>query len=523
MGRSEAAQGHDATVRNTYVIMACTFASRILGIVRVSAVSAIFGASGTADIINFTFNIPNNFRKLLAEGALSNAYIPVLSKALSEDEESGGHEAPLLVRNMIGLQAVILIPVIIGVLLFGEQIIAAISGFTDPEALRLSGRLLGYFSIYLLLISVIAVISSTLHCRSAFTVAAVAPLTFSVAVIGALLLFGRGGNPYVFAAGVVIGGILHLLILQPAFRREGFSILPGFSRRSPYLRQVLTYWLPVMVTSSIAIINQQVAYFLASGLQEGSVTAFSNSIIFWQLPYGLFFSAIATVYFPKMSRAFHRHSYDELKQEMVGGLKHLMVFIIPSIGLLLISSGEFVSAILYRGAYTLENTLLTAKTVRMFAVGLYSVAGYNFLLKFFYSIGSYRVTLISSVIVAALDIAASVAAVAAGLDVSFLALANSLSFTVGIIYLIVYIQLKTAYRLELLPIVGRFVKITLLCLPAVAASRVLPLALGSWVGNGSSLGSMLLTTANSLVFGVVVLLSYRIGKIEISWRRRRRQ
>ncbi len=522
MGKNREAKQKDYTERNTYVIMISTLISRILGIVRISIISMIFGASGTADVINFTFNIPNNLRKLLAEGALSSAYIPVLSKSLLNDAKTNENNSQLLVQNMLGLQLMILIPLILGVFLFDEQIIRAISSFSDPSQIDLSSDMLTYFSIYLLFISLAAVISATLHCKSVFIITAFAPLSFSIAVIGTLLFFGRDQDPLSFVVGVLIGGLLQLIILVPAFKREGFIVLPTLRDRSPHMRQVLKYWLPVMITSSIAIINQQVAYFLASGLPQGSVTSFSNAIIFWQLPYGLFFNAIATVYFPKMSRDFYKDDMTSLESHMHKGLNQLMLFIIPSMFILLLLSDEFVAAILLRGQYTLENTYLTGKVVRMYTYGLLSLSCYNFLLRFFYSIGQYKVTLISSIIVACSDILLSVIYVGAGYDVSYLALANSISFTLGVVFLLLHIRFKTSFNMHLQKSFKSLTFIVLLCIPAVFLSFLFKSYMGIPISSSGSIKGITITLINSGLFGVIILLFYRIGNVDITWIQKKR-
>ena len=104
------AQNHRRSALSTVLVMICTFLSRILGFVKASAIGAVFGAGGQADVIHLIFNIPNNMRKLLAEGALSTAFIPELSREITADPDGKG--AKNLARSILGLQLVIILPIL---------------------------------------------------------------------------------------------------------------------------------------------------------------------------------------------------------------------------------------------------------------------------------------------------------------------------------------------------------------------------------------------------------------------------
>ena len=129
------------TASNSVTIMVCTMISRLLGIVKARAIATVFGATGVADIINFTFNIPNNFRKLFAEGALSSAYIPVFTSLIAEEKGRQGKSAMLLSR-MQAFQLLFMIPLILHTWIWKEDIIRFLSDFSDSDKILLSGRLL---------------------------------------------------------------------------------------------------------------------------------------------------------------------------------------------------------------------------------------------------------------------------------------------------------------------------------------------------------------------------------------------
>ncbi|MFW6274799.1 MAG: lipid II flippase MurJ, partial [Spirochaetota bacterium] len=159
----------------TFIVMSSTFVSRILGFLRTAAITAIFGATGKADIINVTFAIPNNLRKLLAEGALSSAFIPVLSEAIIAEGKEASRSRQL-VRHLIGFQLLIIIPLCIVSVVFAEPLIQfVLTQFKDAEQLALSTKLFRFFINYLLFISVSAVLIGVLNSHGRFFIPSITP------------------------------------------------------------------------------------------------------------------------------------------------------------------------------------------------------------------------------------------------------------------------------------------------------------------------------------------------------------
>ncbi|NLA93422.1 MAG: murein biosynthesis integral membrane protein MurJ, partial [Spirochaetales bacterium] len=147
--------------KNSIVVMIFTFISRVVGIFKARVIATVFGATVVGDLLNFTFNIPNNFRKLFAEGALSSAYIPRFSALIAEDES--GERSKGLLKVMNAFQLLIALLLIGGVLLFGSQFIRLISDYSDPSLVNLAAKLLFFFTIFLAAISFAALWSGVLQ------------------------------------------------------------------------------------------------------------------------------------------------------------------------------------------------------------------------------------------------------------------------------------------------------------------------------------------------------------------------
>ncbi|MFP4153792.1 MAG: murein biosynthesis integral membrane protein MurJ, partial [Alkalispirochaeta sp.] len=419
------------TVRSTAVVMISTLVSRLLGFVRIAVIGAIFGASGSADVLNVVFNIPNNLRKLLAEGALSSAFIPALSR--SHVEDASGTTAKGLVRRLIGFQLVILVPIITISMLAPQLIVDVILDFPEEERQLLAAQLFRWFILYLLLISIAAVLMGTLNAHGQFLVPAVSPLWFSVAVIGSILLLHRYLGVYSMVVGVLLGGTGQLTMQIPSIIARGYSLVPSLELRDPVFRRVLRQWIPVVSTASVFTINQQIALFFASGLADGSSSAMTNAIVFWQLPFGIFAASITTVLFPAMSRRHAAGNTEELARDIENGVRSILMLLLPAGVGLMVLGHEMIAVALQRGAFTLAATRETARVLAYYSVGLFSVGAFTFLQRVSYACDDYRTPLRAAIITVVIDVVLSLWLKETVLGVAGLALANTIAFTAGLV------------------------------------------------------------------------------------------
>jgi putative peptidoglycan lipid II flippase len=430
---TEQAQGLRRSTAVTVMVMVCTMLSRILGFLRIAVIGAIFGASGTADVWNAVFTMPNNLRKLMAEGALSSAFIPALSTSLVTD--GGAEEARGLTRRIVTLQLLILLPLVAASVALARPLMHVLLSFPDPGKMELSARLFRWTFPYLVLISVSAVIMGVLNSHNVFVLPALTPILFSVFVIGATLLLYRRLGIYSMVVGVLAGGAAQLLIQLPAYLRRGYDLRLDFRLRYPAFIRVMRAWGPVLASASIFALTEQVAILFASGLRDGSTSALSYALVFFQLPFGIFSISIVTVLFPRMSRQAARGDRAGLVDSVSYGLRFIMVLLVPA-GLLYILMGrEIIAVAMQRQAFTAADTLRTSQVLAAYSVGLFSLGGFTFLQRFFYSSGDYRTPLLGASIVSAIDIALSLWLKQTALRVSGLAVANSAAFTVGIVFL----------------------------------------------------------------------------------------
>jgi putative peptidoglycan lipid II flippase len=422
----------------TVLVMACTLLSRLLGFARIAVIGALFGASGTADVWNAVFTIPNNLRKLMAEGALSSAFIPSLSASLVEDRS--GAEARLITRKVITLQLVILVPLVALCALFSRQVVGVLLAFPEAAKMELSVQLFRWVFAYLLFISVSAVLMAVLNSHGVFVIPALTPVLFSVCVIAATLAFYRWLGIFSMVVGVLSGGIAQILSQLPRFLKLGYDFKPDFLFRHERFRKVLKAWLPVLGSAAIFAVTQQVAVLLASGLEDGSTSALSYALVFFQLPFGIFSISIITVLFPRMSRQAARGDKGGLTQTVSYGLRYIMLLLVPAAVVYILVGEQIITVALERGAFTAAGSVRTSRVLAGYSLGLFSLGGFTFLQRFFYSNHDFKKPLIAAVVVSVSDIALSLWLKETRLRVTGLAVANSIAFTGGLFLLLLWVR-----------------------------------------------------------------------------------
>ena len=496
----------------TALVMACTLLSRLLGFARIAVIGALFGASGIADVWNAVFTIPNNLRKLMAEGALSSAFIPSLSASLVGDH--GGSEARQVTRKVISLQIAILVPLVLICALFARHIVGVLLAFPDPEKMQLSVSLFRWIFTYLLFISLSAVLMAVLNSHGIFVIPALSPVLFSVCVISATLIFFRWFGIYSMVIGVLSGGIAQIICQLPRFLKLGYDFKPDFAFRHGRFRGVLKAWLPVLVSAAIFAITQQVAVLLASGLEDGSTSALSYALVFFQLPFGIFSISIITVLFPRMSRQAARKDSEGLSETVSYGLRYIMLLLIPAAIVYILMGEQIIAVALQRRAFTALGTLRTSRVLAGYSLGLFSLGGFTFLQRFFYSSQDFKKPLIAAVVVSVCDILLSLWLRRTSLRVTGLAVANSIAFTGGFVLLLIWTR-KTLGRFNTGAIVRTAGRMTAALLPFIGFILIYNrLSRTVWTP-GSSLANLALLVAEAVAAAGILLGMYHLLGVEI--------
>jgi putative peptidoglycan lipid II flippase len=486
------------------VVMACTATSRLFGYLKVALIGALFGSSGVADVVNAVFGIPNDLRKLFAEGAISAAFIPALSTALAED--LSGARARLLARSLLTFQLLILAP-LVALSVARPQILASLLlRFPDPRDLALAAGLLRWMFSFVLLVSLAATVMAVLNTHQSFAIPALSPLLFSATIIGCMIGLRRVLGPYAIAVGVAAGGMAQLLFQLPAYLRKGYTLRPAVRFATPDFRRTLGLWIPFVASASVFAANQLAARWFASRLEQGSVSAIYNAVVFLQVPLGVFTASVNTVTFPRMSREAAAGDLEALRATVSSGIELLTALLVPAAVFLALYGGELVMVALERGRFGARGTLLASRALTAYAIGLPALGLYSFLQRLCFALGDYRAPLASAAAVVVTDVGLSLLLQGSSLRSAGLACANSAAFAVGLVLLL------AAARRHLGPLGGlRALRTAALSAAAslpvagvVAVSRLLAPGL---MARGSTLASAAVVAATTVLSAALALLA----------------
>lgn len=424
---AEAAEGGGAAERTAAVLMICTAASRVLGYLRQALIAAAFGAGGQADVFHALFQVPNSMRRLLAEGAFSAALVPALARERTPQAQVE------LVRSAFALQLAVSVPVIGLAVLAAAPITRVLFAFPEPEQMAGAAGLFRVMMPYAALTGGAAVLMGGLHARGVFVVPALAPLLFSAGMIASILALARPLGIYAAGVGVIAGGLLQLLFQAPSFLRRGYRMAPRL-RFDDRVRSIVRAWGPAVASALVFTVMQAVAYRLASGLADGSASALSNAVFFYQLPLGVLSVSVVTAAFPRLAALAAAGRQAELRQRTTDGLVTLAALLTPPAVAFLLLGGAVVHAGLQRGRFDAEATALTAAVLRGFALGLPSVGIFTFLQRLCYAVDEPGRALRAALAVGVIDVGLSLWWQRT-LGVTGLAFANSAAFTAGALLL----------------------------------------------------------------------------------------
>ncbi|MCD6122580.1 MAG: murein biosynthesis integral membrane protein MurJ [Spirochaetales bacterium] len=492
--------------------MFCTLLSRLLGFIRVAVIGAIFGASGKADVLNTVFQIPNNLRKLLAEGALSSAFIPALSSLIVKD--SSLDSAKKLTRNIITFLILILTPLIVLAIVFARPIINVLLPFPEKWKVELSINLFRWLIGYIGLISISSIIMAVLNSHGQFIIPALSPTLFSICVISSILFLYRYMGIYSVAAGVLSGGLAQIIFQSPLYLKKGYDFKLYFKFNSPDFKRTMRSWLPVVLSASIFAVNQQVALYFASGLEDGSTSALANALVFWQLPFGIFSISVITVLFPRMSRQVESHDIGGLRESLTHGIKFIIIMMVPASVIYIFLGKEIIAVALQRYKFSHSGTVMAFHVLQGYSLGLLSVGTFNFFQRFFYSCKDYKTPLYSAMLVSIIDVAFSFWLKETYLRVAGLAVANTIAFTAGLFFQIFFIKKKVLHlkSREIWPTLLKSILTSLILAISIIAFKRFTVSM--WT-EGSSWVNLILLLIALIISLVIILVVYYYMDIKI--------
>jgi putative peptidoglycan lipid II flippase len=378
----EAPSRRRRTAVNTLIFSVATGLSRVAGLIREVVAAGYFGTGGPASAFTLAFQIPNLVRALVADAALSSAFVPVFSELLEQRRRKEAYELAsalagllLVALGALSLLFVVLAPVIMPL-------------FTGSELAPLDWLVEGLSRVLfpiVLLLGLNGLAVGILNAHDHFTVPALAPLVWNLVIIAGLVgltpLFDGPDRLYAYAIGVLVGTAVQLAMTFPALKRIGYPLtrirLPR--RGDPRVRRVLVLMLPVSVGLGLINIDLVLNSTLGSLVSAGAPRAIDAAFRIYMLPQGMFSVAVATVLFPTLSRLAARDDRPGLQAVTGSGLRQIALLLIPAAAATAALATPIVRLVFERGEFDAASTRQTAEALFWFSFSL-PLNGANLLL-----------------------------------------------------------------------------------------------------------------------------------------------
>jgi putative peptidoglycan lipid II flippase len=370
-----------------------TLASRVTGLVREQIMAAAFGASAATDAFNVAFRIPNLLRRLFAEGAFSQAFVPLLAASRAQD----GDEATRALLDAVATVLAWALVATVALGIVGAPVIvwAMASGLAAFDEAVFMTRLM---FPYIACMSLVALAAGVLNTWRRFAVPAATPVLLNLSWIaaawwGAPWFASLGLQPiHAVAAGVMVGGVLQLAVQVPALRRIGMwpriGLSPGAVRRAwahPGVKRVLTLMAPALLGVSVAQVSLLINTQIASHLAVGSVSWLTYADRLMEFPTALLGVALGVVLLPQLSAAQARGDAQATSDMLDWGLRLALLLALPCAVALLVFPQPLVAVLYHYGRFGDADVAQTVMALQGYGVGLLGLIGVKVLAPGYYA------------------------------------------------------------------------------------------------------------------------------------------
>ena len=348
-----------------------TLLSRILGFLRDAVIARAFGAGAYTDAFFVAFKIPNLLRRLFAEGAFSQAFVPVLA----EYKNKRGVEATHVLVNRVATALFLALAGVaaLGVLAAPLIVLVSAPGFlAEPAKFDLTVDLLRIVFPYILFISLTALAGGVLNTYSRFSLPAFTPVLLNVAMILAATVAAPWFDPPVLALGwgAFLGGILQLSLQLPALKRMGLIPRWDLDLKDEGVRRILKLMAPATIGVSVAQISLLINTLFASFLETGSVSWLYYADRLMEFPTGMLGVALGTILLPSLARHYADNDTQEYSKLLDWGLRLTLVLAAPSAVALAILAVPLIATLFFYGEFTPRDVEMTRLALVAYSVGL---------------------------------------------------------------------------------------------------------------------------------------------------------
>jgi putative peptidoglycan lipid II flippase len=352
-------------------VSSLTLLSRITGFIRDLLIARAFGAGMLTDAFFVAFKLPNLLRRLFAEGAFSQAFVPILAEYKNKNGEEASRQ---LVNRVASLLTLVLIAVAaLGIL--GAPLLVYISapGFADePAKFDLTVLLTRITFPYIAFMSLVALSAGVLNTWSRFSIPAFTPVLLNVAMILGATVLAKHFDPPVLALawGVLLGGALQLALQIPALMRLNMLPRPTLDFSDPGVRRILILMGPATLGVSVAQISLLINTIFASFLGTGSVSWLYYADRLMEFPAGMLGVALGTILLPSLAKHYADESPEEYSRLLDWGLRLTILLALPAAAALAVLAVPLISTLFFYGEFTEHDMWMTRQALVAYSLGL---------------------------------------------------------------------------------------------------------------------------------------------------------
>jgi putative peptidoglycan lipid II flippase len=424
------------------IVGMATMLSRIFGFIRDMIVAAFFGAGLHTDAFFVAFRIPNLLRRLLGEGSLTVAFVPVFTEHSNIRSKGAALELADVTFTILSITLVIIS--IFGII-FSPFIVAVMApGFIHvPTQFELAVFLNRLMFPYILFVSLVALCMGILNSLRHFAAPALSPVILNLSMIGAaFLLRDFFEQPIVaLAVGVMIGGVLQLAMQWPFLVKMGVNLRFNFNFNHPGIKQMGLLLIPTLIGSGVYQINIFIGTILASLLPKGSVSFLYYADRIVELPLGVFAIALGTATLPSFSSQVAKGDFEDFKRTISFSMRLILFITIPASVALIALREPILSVLFQRGAFSAQSTILTAQALLYYTMGLWAFSIIRVIDSAFFSLQDRKSPLKAAFVSLIVNIVCSIIMMFP-LKHGGLALATSIASAVNVIMLIFILRKK---------------------------------------------------------------------------------
>lgn len=373
-------------LKSLAAVSSMTLSSRVLGFIRDAIVARIFGAGVATDAFFVAFKLPNLLRRIFAEGAFSQAFVPILAEYKSQQGEEATRTFIAYISGLLTLALAMV--TLAGIFAAPWIILTTAPGFADTgDKFALTTALLRVTFPYIFLISLASLAGAILNTWNRFSVPAFAPVLLNVSMIGFALFGAPYFNPPVMALAwaVVVGGVLQLIYQLPYLKQIGMLVLPRINLRDSGVWRVMRQMGPAILGVSVSQISLIINTIFASFLVSGSVSWMYYADRLMEFPSGILGVALGTILLPSLSKSFSSGNQQEYSRLMDWGLRLCFLLALPSAVALGILSGPLIATLFQYGRFSAFDAAMTQQALIAYSVGLTGLIVVKVLAPGFYS------------------------------------------------------------------------------------------------------------------------------------------